>query len=74
MSEQAEARGDVAGTARVLHYHAAGLDKVAFTGSTDAGRSVMAAASRAITRVTLEHGGKNPNVVFADPKSLFVSV
>ena len=43
-----------------------GLDKVAFTGSTDAGRSVMAAASRAITRVTLELGGKNPNVVFAD--------
>jgi phenylacetaldehyde dehydrogenase len=43
-----------------------GLDKVAFTGSTDAGRSVMAAASRAVTRVTLELGGKNPNVVFAD--------
>jgi phenylacetaldehyde dehydrogenase len=43
-----------------------GLDKLAFTGSTEAGRSVMAAASRAITRVTLELGGKNPNVVFAD--------
>jgi phenylacetaldehyde dehydrogenase len=43
-----------------------GLDKVAFTGSTEAGRSVMAAASHAITRVTLELGGKNPNVVFAD--------
>jgi phenylacetaldehyde dehydrogenase len=43
-----------------------GLDKVAFTGSTEAGRSVMAAASKAITRVTLELGGKNPNVVFAD--------
>jgi phenylacetaldehyde dehydrogenase len=42
------------------------LDKVAFTGSTEAGRNVMAAASNAITRVTLELGGKNPNLVFAD--------
>jgi phenylacetaldehyde dehydrogenase len=43
-----------------------GLDKVAFTGSTEVGRSVMAAAAGSVTRVTLELGGKNPNVVFAD--------
>jgi phenylacetaldehyde dehydrogenase len=42
------------------------IDKIAFTGSTEVGRSVMAAAAQSITRVTLELGGKNPNLVFAD--------
>jgi phenylacetaldehyde dehydrogenase len=42
------------------------VHKVAFTGSTEVGRSVMAAAARTVKRVTLELGGKNPNVVFAD--------
>src|SRR5580700_4705792 len=40
--------------------------KVAFTGSTDAGRDVMARAAGTIKRVTLELGGKSANVVFAD--------
>jgi betaine-aldehyde dehydrogenase len=40
--------------------------KVAFTGSTEAGRDVMARASGTIKRVTLELGGKSANVVFAD--------
>jgi betaine-aldehyde dehydrogenase len=40
--------------------------KVAFTGSTEAGRDVMARAAGTIKRVTLELGGKSANVVFAD--------
>src|SRR5918996_2151326 len=40
--------------------------KVAFTGSTEVGRSIAAAAARTIKRVTLELGGKSPNLVFAD--------
>jgi phenylacetaldehyde dehydrogenase len=43
-----------------------GIDKVAFTGSTAVGRKVMAAAAQNITAVTLELGGKNANVIFAD--------
>jgi acyl-CoA reductase-like NAD-dependent aldehyde dehydrogenase len=43
-----------------------GVDKVAFTGSTEVGRQVMTAASGNIKKVTLELGGKSPNVVFAD--------
>jgi betaine-aldehyde dehydrogenase len=40
--------------------------KVAFTGSTEVGRSIAAAAAATIKRVTLELGGKSANVVFAD--------
>ena len=43
-----------------------GVHKLAFTGSTDVGKRVMGAAAAAVKRVTLELGGKNPNVVFAD--------
>ena len=42
------------------------VDKIAFTGGVDTGRLVMASAARTIKRTTLELGGKNPNVVFAD--------
>jgi phenylacetaldehyde dehydrogenase len=42
------------------------VHKIAFTGSTAVGRSVMGAAAETVKRVTLELGGKNPNVVFAD--------
>jgi len=42
------------------------VHKVAFTGSTEVGRAVMGAAAQTVKRVTLELGGKNPNVVFAD--------
>jgi aldehyde dehydrogenase (NAD+)/betaine-aldehyde dehydrogenase len=42
------------------------VDKVAFTGSTGVGRSIMKAASGNVKRVSLELGGKSPNVVFAD--------
>jgi acyl-CoA reductase-like NAD-dependent aldehyde dehydrogenase len=40
--------------------------KVAFTGSTEVGRTIMAGAAGTIKRVTLELGGKSANVVFAD--------
>jgi betaine-aldehyde dehydrogenase len=40
--------------------------KIAFTGSTDVGRSIAAGAAGTIKRVTLELGGKSPNIVFAD--------
>lgn len=44
----------------------AGIDKVAFTGGTVTGRKIMTAATGNLKKVTLELGGKNPNVVFAD--------
>ncbi len=43
-----------------------GVAKIAFTGSTEVGRSIARAASETVKRVTLELGGKSPNVVFAD--------
>lgn len=43
-----------------------GIHKLSFTGSTDVGRSIMAAASERIVPVSLELGGKNPCVVFPD--------
>jgi phenylacetaldehyde dehydrogenase len=51
------------GAALVAH---PGVAKVSFTGSTEVGRSVMAAAAGRVTPVTLELGGKSPNIVFAD--------
>ena len=42
------------------------VDKIAFTGGTATGRKVMTAAASNIKKVSLELGGKNPNVVFAD--------
>jgi aldehyde dehydrogenase (NAD+)/betaine-aldehyde dehydrogenase len=43
-----------------------GIDKVAFTGSTKTGGEILRLASDPIKRVTLELGGKSPNLVFAD--------
>jgi acyl-CoA reductase-like NAD-dependent aldehyde dehydrogenase len=43
-----------------------GVDKIAFTGSTATGSEIMRLASDPIKRITLELGGKSPNVVFAD--------
>jgi acyl-CoA reductase-like NAD-dependent aldehyde dehydrogenase len=55
--------GRTCGTRLVEHPDVA---KVAFTGSTEVGRSIAAAAAQTIKRVTLELGGKSANVVFAD--------
>jgi aldehyde dehydrogenase (NAD+)/betaine-aldehyde dehydrogenase len=43
-----------------------GVDKVAFTGSTRTGGEIMRLASERVKRVTLELGGKSPNLLFAD--------
>jgi aldehyde dehydrogenase (NAD+)/betaine-aldehyde dehydrogenase len=43
-----------------------GVDKVSFTGSTEVGRSILDAARGDFRRVSLELGGKSPNLVFAD--------
>ncbi|GAB5901152.1 aldehyde dehydrogenase family protein [Mycolicibacterium mageritense] len=43
-----------------------GVDKVAFTGSTEVGRKIVNAASGNLKKVSLELGGKSPQVVFAD--------
>lgn len=51
------------GAALVRH---PGVDKVAFTGSTAAGRLVGQSAARHLARVSLELGGKSPSIVFAD--------
>jgi aldehyde dehydrogenase (NAD+) len=42
------------------------VDKVAFTGSTPIGKDIMGKASQTLKRVTLELGGKSPNLVFED--------
>ena len=42
------------------------VDGIVFTGSADTGKQVMEAASRNVTRVLLELGGKNPHIVFPD--------
>jgi acyl-CoA reductase-like NAD-dependent aldehyde dehydrogenase len=43
-----------------------GIDKVAFTGETGTGRRIAEAAAKTLKRVSLELGGKSPNIVFAD--------
>ncbi len=43
-----------------------GVDKVAFTGSTKSGSEVMRLAAEPVKRISLELGGKSPNLVFAD--------
>ncbi|MGW7432677.1 aldehyde dehydrogenase family protein [Streptomyces sp. NPDC054861] len=55
--------GAVAGDALVGH---PGVAKIVFTGSTRVGKSIMAKCADQVKRVTLELGGKSPNIVFAD--------
>jgi len=43
-----------------------GIDKIAFTGSTEVGKEIMRNAADSMKRITLELGGKSPNIVFAD--------
>ncbi len=43
-----------------------GVDKIAFTGSTEVGREIGSIAGRALKRVTLELGGKSPNIILPD--------
>ncbi len=55
--------GPVVGQALVQHR---GVDKIAFTGDTATGRSIMRNAAETLKHLTLELGGKSPNIVFAD--------
>jgi len=55
--------GEVAGAALVRHR---GVDKVSFTGSPEVGREVGVQAARDFKKVTLELGGKSPQIVLAD--------
>jgi acyl-CoA reductase-like NAD-dependent aldehyde dehydrogenase len=55
--------GEDAGQALAQHTD---VDKVAFTGSTEVGRKILHASEGNLKRVTLELGGKSPNIVFAD--------
>jgi aldehyde dehydrogenase (NAD+) len=55
--------GSTAGAALVRHPD---VDKISFTGSTEIGRQIMRMAADTNKRVTLELGGKSPNIVFAD--------
>lgn len=55
--------GDTAGAAIVKH---PGVDKISFTGGSDTGRLIAREASDSVKRITLELGGKSPNIVFDD--------
>ncbi|HYL14194.1 MAG TPA: aldehyde dehydrogenase family protein [Terriglobales bacterium] len=55
--------GPETGKAMVRH---PGIDKIAFTGSTSVGKEIMKGAADSLKRVSLELGGKSPNIVFAD--------
>lgn len=55
--------GETAGAALASHPD---IDKIAFTGSTDVGKIIAHAAADNLTKVSLELGGKAPNIVFAD--------
>lgn len=55
--------GEVAGDALVCHPE---VDKISFTGSTAVGKMIMENASQTLKHVTLELGGKSPNIVFPD--------
>ena len=55
--------GETAGAALVRH---PGVDKIAFTGSTAVGKIIMRDAAESLKKVSLELGGKSPNIVFDD--------
>ncbi len=55
--------GETAGAALAEHPD---VDKVAFTGSTEVGKIIVRAAAGNLKKVTLELGGKSPNIIFAD--------
>ncbi len=55
--------GSTAGQALVTH---PGVDKIAFTGETSTGKSIARDAAETLKKLSLELGGKSPNIVFAD--------
>jgi phenylacetaldehyde dehydrogenase len=55
--------GETAGAALAAHPD---VDKIAFTGSTEVGKLIVQAASRDLRKVSLELGGKSPNIILGD--------
>src|SRR5437870_6836177 len=55
--------GETAGAALASH---SGINKIAFTGSTEVGKLIAKSAADNLTKVSLELGGKAPNIIFAD--------
>lgn len=56
-------RGSVIGDVMVTHHH---VDMLSFTGSTSVGKAAVAKSAATLKKVSMELGGKNPQVVFAD--------
>ncbi len=63
--------GETAGAALAAHDD---VDKVAFTGSTEVGRLIIRAAAGNLKKVSLELGGKSPNIVFKDVGDLRAAI
>jgi phenylacetaldehyde dehydrogenase len=63
--------GESAGAALAAHED---VDKVAFTGSTEVGKLIVRAAAGNLKKVSLELGGKSPNVVFKDTENLATAI
>lgn len=63
--------GETAGAALASHQ---GVDKVAFTGSTEVGKQIVRAAAGNLKKVSLELGGKSPNVLFRDVSDLETAI
>src|SRR5206468_9233290 len=55
--------GETTGAAIVAH---ADVDKIAFTGSVEVGKVIMRSAADTLKKISLELGGKSPNIFFAD--------
>src|SRR6266542_855661 len=63
--------GETAGAALAVHDD---VDKVAFTGSTEVGRIIVRAAAGNLKKVSLELGGKSPNIIFKDAGDLNAAI
>lgn len=63
--------GETAGAALAAHDD---VDKVAFTGSTEVGKIILRAASGNLKKVSLELGGKSPNIIFKDVGDLDAAI
>ena len=63
--------GETAGAALAAHD---GVDKIAFTGSTEVGKQIVQAAAGNLKKITLELGGKSPNVVYKDVSDLEAAI
>jgi len=63
--------GETAGASLAMHED---VDKVAFTGSTEVGKLIVRAAAGNLKKVSLELGGKSPNIVFKDAGNLDAAI